>query len=225
LRPVTGPRALYLAVREAARRRLVRQFNRTYYHSPGAIANRRWLGRETIKYPTDLWVYQEILASLQPRAVIETGTWHGGSALFLATVLDALGEGRVISIDSDPRDDLPSHPRITYLTGSSTDPEVVARARDLVGDARPVLVILDSDHSRDHVLAELRAYAGMVDVGGYVIVEDTIVNGNPVYPDFGPGPAEAVEAFLAENDGFEADRSREEMLVTANPGGYLRRVR
>ena len=86
------------------------------------------------------------------------------------------------------------------------------------------MVILDSDHSRDHVLAELRAYAPMVTTAQYLIVEDTNVNGNPVLPEFGPGPMEALDAFLAENDDFEPDDEREKFLLTFNPRGYLRRV-
>lgn len=189
------------------------------------IFARRWLGHTTLKYPTDLWAYQEIIAEVRPAVVLETGTFKGGSALFVATVLDSLDEGRVISVDLSHPDSLPRHPRITYVEGSSIAPEVVEHIKQDIGDDGPVMVILDSDHSRDHVLAELRAYAGLVAPGSYLIVEDTTVNGNPVLPHHGPGPAEAVERFLAENDAFEPDPSREEMLLTQNPGGFLRRVR
>jgi cephalosporin hydroxylase len=88
-----------------------------------------------------------------------------------------------------------------------------------------VLVILDSDHSRDHVLAELRAYADLVTVGSYVVVEDTNVNGHPAYPEFGPGPMEAVDAFLAEDDRFEVDAGPGEVLHDLQPRGYLKKVR
>jgi cephalosporin hydroxylase len=87
-----------------------------------------------------------------------------------------------------------------------------------------VLVVLDSDHSRDHVLAELRAYAPLVTPGSYLVVEDTNVNGHPVYEAFGPGPMEAVQDFLKERDDFEVDRSREKFLLTFNPGGWLRKL-
>ena len=86
-------------------------------------------------------------------------------------------------------------------------------------------MILDSDHSRDHVLAEMRLYADLVPVGGYLLVQDTNINGHPVHPDFGPGPMEAVEEFLATNDEFEVDRARERMMFTFHPRGYLRRVK
>ena len=208
------------------RRALAKHFNRAYYYAmEDTIFGRTWLGWTTLKYPTDLWAYQEILAEVRPQVVLETGTFKGGSALFFASILDALGEGRVISVDLVLAENLPQHPRITYFEGSSVDPEVVDRVMGEIEGARPVLVILDSDHARDHVLGELRAYANLVEAGSYVIVDDTNVNGNPVLPRFGPGPAEAVEAFLAERDDFEVDASREQMLLTSNPGGFLRRVR
>jgi cephalosporin hydroxylase len=171
----------------------------------------------------DLWVYQEILHELRPAAIVECGTANGGSALFLASVCDLLGLGKVITVDIVDKPGRPSHERITYVTGSSTDPEVVARVRGLVGNGAPVLVILDSDHERDHVLNELRLYAPLVSAGSYLIVEDSNVNGHPVVSDFGPGPAEAVEQFLVETEEFEVDRSREKFFLTFNPNGYLRK--
>ena len=90
--------------------------------------------------------------------------------------------------------------------------------------AGTVLVVLDSDHSRDHVLAEPRAYAPLVTPGSYLVVEDTNINGHPVYEAFGPGPMEAVQDFLKERDDFEADRSREKFLLTFNPRGWLRKL-
>lgn len=221
------PRGLHrLYMRPRVRRALARHFNRSYYYAmESTLFGRTWLGHTTLKYPTDLWAYQEIVAEVRPEVVLETGTFKGGSALFLATVLDSLGDGRVISIDLSQPETLPRHPRITYVEGSSVAPEVVSRVTEEIGDADRVVIILDSDHSRDHVLAELRAYARFVAPGSYVIVEDTTVNGNPVLPHHGPGPAEAVTRFLAESNAFEPDPSREEMLLTQNPGGFLRRVR
>ncbi|HUH15913.1 MAG TPA: CmcI family methyltransferase [Gaiellaceae bacterium] len=183
-----------------------------------------WLGAQALKNPLDLWVYQEIMAETRPEVVLETGTYRGGSALFLASICDLLGEGEVISIDVEmTRADYPEHPRITYLGGrSSTDPDVVAEvcAR---AEGKRTLVVLDSDHSQAHVEAELAAYAPLVPVGGYVIVEDS--NIGRIRKDLLPGPLEAIEAFLARTDDFEIDREREKFLVTFNPNGYLRRVR
>ena len=183
-----------------------------------------WLGAQALKNPLDLWVYQEIMVETRPRLVVETGTYRGGSALFLASVCDLLGEGEVISIDVEPeRPDYPRHPRITYLAGrSSTDPEVVAEVRSRARGG-PVLVVLDSDHSQAHVEAELEAYAPLVPVGCYVIVEDS--NIGRIRRDLLPGPLEAIQAFLARTDAFEIDREREKFLITFNPSGYLRRVR
>jgi cephalosporin hydroxylase len=207
-------------------RLVARHFLRSYFqHGDDAIGRRRWLGHQALKLPTDLWVYQEILVEVRPRAVVETGTYRGGSAIFLASILDQLGEGRVISIDVDRQEGRPEHPRITYVTGSSTDPGLVGRVYEELGENGPIVVILDSDHTRDHVLAELRAYADLVTPGSYMIVEDTCLNGNPVVHEWGPGPAEAVDAFLAERADFERDSSREAMMLTANPGGYLLRTR
>ena len=121
------------------------------------------------------------------------------------------------------RDDYPEHPRITYLAGrSSTDPAVVEEVRERA-EGRAILVILDSDHSQGHVEAELAAYAPLVPVGCYVIVEDS--NIGQIRKDLMPGPLEAIETFLARTDEFVIDREREKFLITFNPSGYLRRVR
>ena len=183
-----------------------------------------WLGAQALKNPLDLWIYQEIMVETQPELIVETGTYRGGSALFLASVCDLLDRGEVVSIDVEPlRDDYPQHPRVTYLGGrSSTDPDVVAEVRERAAD-RKTLVILDSDHSQGHVEAELAVYAPLVPVGCYLIVEDS--NIGRIRKDLLPGPFEAIETFLAGSDTFEIDREREKFLITFNPSGYLRRVR
>jgi cephalosporin hydroxylase len=114
--------------------------------------------------------------------------------------------------------------RIEFIKGSSTDPKIVARLEGEV-KGHKVLVILDSDHSKNHVLNELKAYAPMVNVGSYLIVQDTNVNGHPVNKEFGPGPMEAVAEFLAMNKDFEPDASRERLLFTMHPKGYLKRIK
>ena len=183
-----------------------------------------WLGAQALKNPLDLWIYQEIVFETRPQLIVETGTYRGGSALYLASLCDLMDSGEVLSIDIQPlREDYPSHPRVTYLGGrSSTDPEVVDEVRERAG-GRPILVILDSDHSQKHVEAELAVYAPLVPVGSYVIVEDS--NIGRIRKDLMPGPLEAVETFLAQTDEFVIDREREKFLITFNPSGYLRRVR
>ena len=201
-------------------------FHRLYYESADQTwQSTRWLGVEVQKCPLDLWIYQELLFELRPQLIIETGTFQGGSAYYLASVCDLLGCGDIVTIDVTARPHRPKHPRITYVTASSTDPAVVGDLGEAVRDLDSVLVILDSDHSAAHVADELRLLSPLVTMGGYVIVEDTNVNGRPVVADFGPGPGEAVDEFLASTDEFVADASRERLFMTFNPSGYLRRVR
>jgi cephalosporin hydroxylase len=206
---------------------VVRRFHELYYRrwvTQGAdTISLSWFGYEVLKCPLDLWVYQELVVRTQPDVVIETGTYKGGSALFLAMLLDHLGHGQVFSIDIDVKPNRPAHPRITYLQGSSLDPNSVAQIRQAVSSRR-AMVVLDSDHSAEHVYQELIAYSPLVQPGDYLIVEDTNVNGHPAYPDFGPGPMEAMERFLADHDEFEVDRRCERFLMTLQPSGYLRRL-
>ena len=201
---------------------MVERAHGLFYRS-GVWSRARWLGVQAAKNPLDLWVFQEIVVETRPDVIVETGTFRGGSALFLASVCELLDSGEVISIDVEPiRDDCPRHPRITYLGGrSSTDPEVVADVHARVAGRRG-MVILDSDHSQAHVEAELEAYAPLVGRGCYLIAEDT--NIGAVRRDLMPGPMQAVETFLARTAEFEVDREREKFLITFNPGGYLRRV-
>lgn len=212
---------------DAVRDAIVRQFHQLYYHVSARTWKDTWYrGIATYKCPTDLWVYGELLDTLRPGLVVETGTFRGGSALFLADRLETLGHGRVVTVDIDVQPDRPSHDRLTYLEGSSVDPAILAEITALTpSDGSPVLVILDSDHSEAHVTAELAAYAAMVPVGSYLVVEDTNVNGHPADPHHGPGPFEAVQAFLAADDRFEVDARCERYYLTQNPSGYLRRVR
>jgi cephalosporin hydroxylase len=183
------------------------------------------LGTPVLKLPLDLWLFQELIVELRPDLLVETGTFAGGSALYYATVMEAIGTGRVISIDVDSDPARPEHPRLQYIHGGSTDPRVVDYARASADNAERVMVILDSDHAADHVLEEMRAYAPLVSVGSLLIVEDTNINGHPVDPDFGPGPMEAVTRFLAQTVDFAPDRDLERrFLVTFHPRGYLRRM-
>lgn len=209
-------------------REVVNSFHKLYYN---AITFDRtwgrtfWLGIPTLKCPLDLWIYQEMIQELRPDVVIESGTAYGGSALFLACICDMINYGRVITIDIEEKPNRPNHKRINYILGSSTSAEVADYIVKQVCQQDKVMVILDSDHRKEHVLNELNLYSRLVSVGSYIIVEDTNVNGHPVEPEFGPGPGEAVEAFLKANNEFKIDRSREKFYMTFNPGGYLKRVR
>jgi cephalosporin hydroxylase len=207
---------------------VVSKFHDLYYRrwlKDGAdTKNLSWFGYELIKCPLDLWLYQELVIRTRPDVIVETGTWCGGSALFLAMILDQLGHGQVITIDIEPQPDRPEHSRLSYLTGSSINPQILAQVRDAIGNHR-ALVILDSNHSAAHVYEEMLAYNPLVQVGDYLIVEDTNVNGHPVWSDFGPGPMEAVDKFLSENNEFVIDHRCERFLMTLNPRGYLKRIK
>jgi len=206
--------------------------------------NFAWLGRPIIQYPQDIVAMQELLWTVQPELVIETGIAHGGSLVFSASMLELIAacggpaDARVLGIDIDIRAHnraaIERHPlnrRITMIEGSSIAPEVVAQARAAAAGRARVLVCLDSNHTHDHVLAELRAYAPLVTLGSWCVVFDTIVEHLPagMYPDrpWGPGnsPLSAVRAFLAEHDGFVVDRAVDhKLLISVAPGGYLRRI-
>jgi cephalosporin hydroxylase len=141
----------------------------------------------------------------------------------MAQMCDLIGKGRVVTIDIARRDSLPEHKRIYYINGSSIEPSILCSVNVLIRDTKTVMVVLDSDHSKDYVLKEMEHYAKHVTSGSYLIVEDSDVNGHPICPDHGPGPAEAITEFLKTHPEFEVDLSREKFLMTQNPGGYLRR--
>jgi cephalosporin hydroxylase len=211
----------------AEERLLVDQFHDLYYRrwlvDHADTKNLSWFGYLLFKCPLDLWMYQELLVRTKPDFVVETGTFMGGSALYLASILDQLGHGQLITVDVKHPPSLPEHPRVSYLVGSSTDASIVGEVKARVGQAR-ALVILDSDHKESHVYDELHAYHSLVHPGDYLIVEDTNVNGHPTYREHGPGPMEAMDRFLAETDRFEIDHSANRFLMTLNPRGYLKCV-
>lgn len=216
-----------------ARRRerwIAREFHRLFYHGPhgqdGLWFSVNWLGVPVQKCPFDLCIFQEILCETRPELIIECGVYHGGSTWFLASICDALDCGRIVACDvtlSRVHPVVRTHPRIELVEAGSTSTEFQALARQRAAGQR-TMVILDSDHRRDHVLAELRAFGPLVSPGCYLICEDSNINGHPVYPDFGPGPHEALQQYLQETPGvWTVDTYRERLLVTFNPGGYLRR--
>jgi cephalosporin hydroxylase len=193
-------------------------FHQAFYDT-GVIWKTRWLGHAVIKNPFDLWLYQELIVATRPDFIVECGTFSGGSALYFATICDLIGHGQVITIDPKP-EHKPAHRRVKYIVDSSTNPETVVKVERAVR-GRSVMVSLDSDHSRDHVLEEMRLYAPLVTPGSYLVVEDVNVNGHPVLADFGPGPAEAVEEFLGRTDAFLPDPYCDKFLMTFN--AWLRR--
>ena len=183
-----------------------------------------WLGHPIWQNVPDLWVIQEVISEVRPRLLIETGTNRGGSALFYAHLFDLLGEGEVLTVDVEKMHDL-YHPRIEFLLGSSTSPAIVERARwaaERTGG--PVMVILDSDHSRAHVGREMEAYGPLVTADSYMLVQDGVIDLLPIFAGGRPGPLPAIEEFLAAHPEFEVDERRDaQFLITHHPRGWLRR--
>ena len=197
-----------------------------------------WMGLPIIQLPQDMVAMQELVWSIRPDLVIETGIARGGSLVFYASLLQLLGNaGRVLGIDIDIRTPnraaLDAHPmrkHIDLIEGSSTSDAVIEQVAAAAAKAERVLVVLDSNHTHEHVLAELKRYAPFVTSGSYLVVFDTIIEDLPedYFPDrpWGPGnnPRTAVQAFIEGNDDFEVDTLMDAKLqVTVARGGYLRR--
>ncbi len=201
-------------------------FNKQWHEEQGGTWHTmRWLGVKVLKTPCDLFIYQEIIHKVKPAWIIETGTCFGGSALYLATVCDGMGKGQIISIDINIPKTAVKHPRIEFYQGSSTDKQTVAHVAARIRRAPgPVLVILDSNHKKKHVLRELNLYSWFVTRGSYMIVEDTCT-GRTVQKQHGPGPGDAVDEFMKANRDFVVDEGCEKYHLTFNPGGYLKCVR
>jgi cephalosporin hydroxylase len=207
--------------------------------------NFSWLGRPIIQYPQDIVAMQELLWKVQPDLIIETGIAHGGSLIFSASMLElnaicgGPADAELIGIDIDIREHnriaIEAHPmarRIRMIQGSSVDPAIVRQVADVVRHKKSVMVCLDSNHTHEHVLAELCAYAPFVTLESYCVVFDTVVEDLPaaLYPDrpWGPGnsPKSAVRVFLEANPQFEIEQAiQQKLLVTVAPDGFLKRVR
>lgn len=215
--------------------------------------NYSWLGRPIIQYPQDMVAIQELIWQIKPDLVIETGVAHGGSLILSASMLamldycDAVQTGvlldptrpkrRVLGIDIDIREHnreaIEAHPmtsRIDMLQGSSIAPEIIAEVHKRAAGHERILVILDSNHTHEHVLAELEAYAPLVTPESYCVVFDTVIEDLPagLYPDrpwdVGNNPKTAVHEYLSKHSEFEVDEDIEaKLLITVAPGGYLRR--
>lgn len=228
LRAIRGAFYRRLAGRSALDPDVIQAFHKLYFDARAynlTWRNTHWLGHAILKCPLDLWLYQEILHRIRPAVIVETGTAFGGSALYLASMCDLIGHGKVVSVDLEPRPGRPEHPRVTYLTGSSVAPDTFAEVQMAIAGASPVMVLLDSDHSEAHVSRELESYHRLVSVGSYLVVEDTNLNGHPVEPEHGPGPWEAVQAFLPRHPEFAHDAEMDKFLLSFNPSSYLKRLR
>lgn len=197
----------------------------SWFHNENVWKRMTWHGIRTLKLPSDVWNYQEIIFESGIEWVIETGTRHGGSALFFAETLAARGaKGLVLSVDIDTSaNHVRQHERIRFLVGDSGSSEMAQQLASLLPAGRgPLFMILDSDHSHDHVRRELDVLVPLLRKGDYLIVEDSCVNGHPVRPDFGPGPFEAAAGFIQDNPGvLIPDPGRERKFgATGAPGGY-----
>jgi cephalosporin hydroxylase len=191
-----------------------------YYMSKVWADQTLYMGIETMKFPTDMWVMQEILYENKPDVLIETGTWKGGSALYYAHLMNAIGKGKIITIDND-RKGVPYHKRILYLTGDCLSDEIISSVKQFMGQGK-VMVNLDSSHTKDHVLKEMELYGPLVTEGQYMVGHPIKIKdkeGNLIFP----GPYEAIEEFLSNHSEFECDRTREKFQVIANIKGYLRK--
>ena len=184
-----------------------------------------YFGVKAVKNPIDAWVYQEIIHEIRPDIIIEIGNAYGGGTLHLAHLLDLLGHGKVIGVDLQHQTIAPGierHPRITFITGDAC--ESILRVKALIAPGDTVLVIEDSAHTYANTLNVLRTYSPLVTPGSYLIVEDSHCH-HGVDTGPSPGPYEAIETFLRENDCFKSDRARENFFITFNPKGYLKRIR
>ena len=202
-----------------------------------------WMGRPVIQLPEDMLRMQEVIYRMQPELIIETGVAHGGSLVFYASLCKAMGKGRVVGVDIEIRPHnraaIEAHPMaelITLIEGSSTDPDIVARVRALVQPGQCTLVILDSNHTYAHVLAELQAYADLVSPGSYIVATDGIMadladvpRGEAGWIDDNPTRAardfaQAHPQFVIEQPQWPFNESRLEANITHWPGAWLRRV-
>ena len=201
--------------------------------------NFTWLGRPIIQFPQDIVALQEIIWAVKPQLIIETGIAHGGSLVLSSSLLELIGgTGRVLGVDIEIRPHnrraIEAHPmskRITLLEGSAIDDGIAAQVRLMAEGKSPVLVILDSNHTHNHVLQELNLYSSLVTKGSYLLVFDTVIEDMPpsAFPSRpwsrGNNPKTAVREFLKQNPRFVLDSEIEnKLLLTVAPGGYLKCV-
>lgn len=190
------------------------------------FADVKWLGKPVWQNVLDLWVIQETIVEIGPALLIESGTNRGGSAYFYASLFDLMGAGDVLTFDVRRMHDL-SHPRIEFAIGSSLEPQMMQKAKrraELVKG--PVMVILDSDHSEEHVFQEMEAYAPLVSPASFMLVQDGVIDTLGMLRGDRPGPLPAIRRFLNRHPEFEVDEGRgNRFLITHHPLGWLRRTR
>ena len=205
---------------------ITRRFHFVYYFNHSRTWNNTyWLGKNVQKCPLDLWIYQEIIYNLKPDKIIECGTYKGGSAFYLASLCDLINTGKIITIDIVEDEERPQHERIQYLIGSSTSDEILNQVKMEIEEGEKVLVILDSNHTKNHVLNELQIYSSIVSIGSYIIIEDTNLDSIlKKRKNKWAGPMEAVNEFLKGNRDFIIDKDKEKLFMTFNPNGYLKKV-
>jgi cephalosporin hydroxylase len=184
----------------------------------------RWEGRVLWQNPLDLWRIHESVLELRPRLIVETGTNEGGTALYLAHLLDQIGHGRILTMDIKEVDGL-DHPRVRFIRGRSIDGEAVETARAEAAGRSPVLVLLDSDHSAAYVREEMDRYAPLVTPGSWLLVQNGVIDQLPHLRGTRPGPLPAIRDFLRDHPDFEVDHERcGRYLLTHHPMGWLRRA-
>lgn len=224
--PSHGPSAR----QELTDEQIITRFHKIFY-AARPWAQSSWLGAKIHQHPCDMWIMQEIIVAAKPDFVVETGTLHGASALFFASVLEQVNpDGKVITVDirRPPESFFErelTRRRIEFIEGDSVSDAVIDAIDERIDDGASVIVLLDSLHSTDHVRRELERYSPFVSKGGYIMVHDTNMGGNPVRHTIYPGPMGAVEKFLEEHDEFVADETQERYLVTFAPSGFLKRIR
>lgn len=211
---------------------IVDAFHRLWYDAPDTWQRNEFLGFGIKQLPFDLQIYQELVVSLKPRFVVQTGVSQGGSIVFFAAMLDLIRapkEAIVVGVDialteSAQRID---HPRVKLIEGSSIDEATLAKVRATIEPVKggPSIVSLDSDHTAPHVRRELELYAPLVPVGSSLVVEDTNIDGHPVLPHLWPGPLDATDDFLKTHPDFERDDRWRRNLFSFHQGGWLRRAR
>ncbi|MEQ1828550.1 MAG: CmcI family methyltransferase [Pirellula sp.] len=204
--------------------RLYRQlFFRDVVHKTNNFGNLKWMGNPIWQNIFDLWIIQETIAEIKPSLLIECGTNQGGSALFYANLFDLMDHGRIVTIDVQSMHSI-KHPRIQFLLGSSTAPEIFEVIQQEVAKTEgPIMVILDSDHSAKHVAQEMKLYSPLVTPGSFMLVQDGVADVlEPLMAP--PGPLVAIHEFLPHHPEFEVDHQRcEKFLITHHPLGWLRR--